>query len=141
MCAISSEEEDRWQSKEIDVVSRLVTLLSQRVEVDSSAVAIAALGVVKDVPASAADSMVIAIALSDRNNFSGIAVAAEAKPPAVRLRENESDRSLQILLPIKTLDDGPTWAAPLSSAGYPIVLGGDVEISDLMRWTRLLQTL
>lgn len=141
VCAISSEDDKRWQPKEIDVVSRLVTMLSQRVEVSPSAVAIASPGVIKDVPASAADSMVVAIALSDRKNFSGIAVGADAKPPAVRLRENEPDRSLEILLPIESVEDGPTWMAPLMGAGYPFALGGEVEIADLLRWTRLLQTL
>jgi S1-C subfamily serine protease len=139
ICAIASKEEKRWQPSEIDVVSRMATMLAQRVPVSVSAVA--ATGVLKDVDASAADSMVIAIALSDRKNFAGIAVAADAKPPAVRLRENEPDQSLEILMPISDLEDGPTWLAPLTKAGYPIALGGEVELDDLLRWTRLLQTL
>ncbi|MCA9135794.1 MAG: PDZ domain-containing protein [Planctomycetales bacterium] len=139
ICAVSSEDEKRWQQKEIDVVSRMATLLSQRVSV--GAIAVASTGVMKDVDASAADSMVIAIALSDRKNFSGIAVSADTKPPAVRLRENEPDRSLEILIPIDSLDEGPTWLAPLATAGYPISLGGKCELADLLRWVRLLQTI
>ncbi|KAA5540232.1 PDZ domain-containing protein [Roseiconus nitratireducens] len=141
VCAICSEDEKRWQPTEIDIVSRMVTMLSQRLPIGGPATAIAAPGAIKGVDASAADSMVIAIALSDRGNFSGIAVSAETRPPAVRLRENEPDRSLEILMPIKSLDDGPTWLAPLVGAGYPVALGGDNELSDLLRWTRLLQTI
>nr|WP_286177749.1 PDZ domain-containing protein [Rhodopirellula sp. JC639] len=139
VCAICSEDEQRWQQKEIDVISRMTTLMAQRVPISASAVA--ANGALKDTAASAADSMVIAIALSDRKNFSGIAVAADAKPPAVRLRENEPDRALEIMLPIDSLDDGPTWLAPLATAGYPISLGGDTGPDDLLRWVRLLQTI
>ncbi|PAY17286.1 deoxyribonuclease HsdR [Rhodopirellula sp. SM50] len=139
VCAVCSEDEQRWQQKEIDVVSRMATLMAQRVPVLVSAVA--ANGAIKDTPASAADSMVIAMALSDRKNFAGIAVSASAKPPAVRLRENEPDRALEIMLPIESLDNGPTWLAPLATAGYPISLGGETEIDDLLRWVRLLQTI
>ncbi|MCS7467949.1 PDZ domain-containing protein [Stieleria sp. ICT_E10.1] len=139
VCAVCSEDEQRWQQKEIDVVSRMATLMAQRVPVLVSAVA--ANGAIKDTAASAADSMVIAMALSDRKNFAGIAVSANAKPPAVRLRENEPDRALEIMLPIESLDNGPTWLAPLATAGYPISLGGETEIDDLLRWVRLLQTI
>ncbi|MCO8120198.1 PDZ domain-containing protein [Stieleria sp. TO1_6] len=139
VCAVCSEEDSRWQQNEIDVVSRMATLMSQRVPI--AVTAVAAGGALDDASASAADSMVVAIALSDRKNFSGIAVSAKTKPPAVRLRENEPDRSLEILLPIESLDDGPTWLAPLKSAGYPISLGGKIEPSDLLRWVRLLQTI
>ncbi|MDV6028727.1 MAG: PDZ domain-containing protein [Phycisphaera sp. RhM] len=139
VCAVCSEDEQRWQQKEIDVVSRMATLMAQRVPVLVSAVA--ANGAIKDTPASAADSMVIAMALSDRKNFAGIAVSANAKPPAVRLRENEPDRALEIMLPIESLDNGPTWLAPLANAGYPVSLGGETEIDDLLRWVRLLQTI
>lgn len=139
VCAVCSEDDQRWQQKEIDVVSRMATLMAQRVPVAVSAVAAA--GAVKDVAASAADAMVIAIALSDRKNFAGIAVSADTKPPAVRLRENEPDHALSILVPIDSLDDGPTWLAPLATAGYPIVLGGENDRGDLLRWVRLLQTI
>ena len=139
VCAICSEDENRWQPKEIDVVSRMATMLAQRVPV--AVTAVAAPGVLRGVSASAADSMVIAIALSDRKNFAGVAVSDESKPPAVRLRENEPDRSLQILMPIGSIDDGPAWLAPLVSSGYPIATGEDIEPSDLLRWVRLLQTI
>lgn len=139
VCAVCSEDEKRWQQKEIDVVSRMATLMAQRVPVQVTAVA--STGAVKGVGASAADSMVMAIALSDRKNFAGISVSADTKPPAVRLRENEPDQSLEILLPIKSLDDGPTWLAPLAAAGYPVALGGENDVADLLRWVRLLQTI
>lgn len=139
VCAICSEDAKRWQQKEIDVVSRMATLMTQRVAI--SVAAVAAPGAIKDVDASAADSMVIAIALSDRKNFAGIAVSKNTKPPAVRLRENEPDRALEILVPIDSIDDGPTWLAPLAAAGYPITLGGENSLADLLRWVRLLQTI
>jgi S1-C subfamily serine protease len=139
VCAVCSEDEKRWQQKEIDVVSRMATLLSQRVPI--SVTALAATGTVKDVEASAADSMVIAIALSDRKNFAGVALSEEAKPPAVRLRENEPDRALEILVPIDSISDGPTWLTPIAAAGYPVSLGGEITPADLLRWARLLQTI
>lgn len=139
VCAVCSEDEKRWQQKEIDVVSRMATLMAQRVPLQVTAVA--ASGALDGVGASAADSMVVAIALSDRKNFAGVAISEDTKPPAVRLRENEPDQALELLLPIESLDDGPTWLAPLTSAGYPITLGGKLESSDLLRWTRLLQTI
>ncbi|MCC9602420.1 PDZ domain-containing protein [Stieleria sp. JC731] len=137
--AICSEDEQRWQPTEIDVVSRMTTMMGQRVPV--AATAIASTAATADGKPTAADSMVIAMALSDRKNFDGIAVSDQARPPAVRLRENEPDRSLQILMPIKSLDDGPTWLSPLSKSGYPITLGGELGIDDLLRWARLLQTI
>lgn len=139
VCAVCSEDEKRWQPNEIDVVSRMATLMAQRVPINVTA--LASTGAIKEVDASAADAMVIAIALSDRKNFSGIAVSADTKPPAVRLRENEPDRALEILMPIDSLSDGPTWLAPLTNAGYPVALGGQLELADLLRWVRLLQTI
>jgi hypothetical protein len=139
VCAVCSEDEKRWQQDEVDVVSRMATLLAQRVPV--ATMAVAAPGVVEGVGASAADSMVIAIALSDRKNFAGAAVSENAKPPAVRLRENEPDNPLELLMPIDALENGPTWLAPLSKAGYPVTLGGEVQLGDLLRWVRLLQTI
>ncbi|MEO1528727.1 MAG: PDZ domain-containing protein [Planctomycetota bacterium] len=139
--AVASEDEKRWKPAEVDVVSRTAKTALQRVTVDPSGVALASVGAVDGVDASAADSMVIAIALSDRKVFSGIAVSGDARPPAVRLRQNEPDAALQILVPIESLDDGPTWLAPLAGAGYPIILGGKNTAEDLLRWTRLLQTM
>ncbi|OYP34562.1 hypothetical protein CGZ80_14320 [Rhodopirellula sp. MGV] len=139
VCAICSEDDQRWQPKEIDVVSRMTTMMAQRVQV--GATAIASLAAVKGVKPTAADSMVIAMALSDRKNFDGIAVSDQARPPAVRLRENEPDRSLQILLPIKSVDEGPTWLTPLADSGYPVTIGGELRFKDLFRWARLLQTI
>lgn len=139
VCAICSEDDQRWQPKEIDTISRMTTLMAQRIPV--GAIGIAATGAIKGNKPSAADSMVIAMALSDRKNFDGIAVSDQTRPPAVRLRENEPDRSLQLLLPIENVDDGPTWLAPLSKAGYPVTLGGELQFDDLLRWTRLLQSI
>ncbi|MEM6470261.1 MAG: PDZ domain-containing protein [Planctomycetota bacterium] len=136
--ALCSEEEKQWQSKEIDVVARMTTLLAQRVPVGDAALATD--GVLGNEP-TAADTMVIAIALSDRKQFTGIAFSADSKPPAVRLRENEPDHSIRLMLPIESVEDGPTWLAPLKANGYPIVLGGTLGKADLLRWTRLLQTL
>lgn len=135
--AICSEEEKQWQDKEIDVVSRMTTMLSQRVPVGPAA--LASEGALGLSDASAADTMVVAIALSDRKPFKGIAFSASAKPPAVRLRENEPDNALRLLLPIESFDEGPTWLTPLKTSGYPVVLGGLLDEQALLRWARLLQ--
>ncbi|MEL6106130.1 MAG: PDZ domain-containing protein [Planctomycetota bacterium] len=139
--AVASEDEKRWKPAEVDVVARTAKTAQQRVAVQPSAVALASAGAIAGVDASAADAMVIAIALSDRKVFAGISVSGEARPPAVRLRQNEPDAAMQILVPIDSLDDGPTWLAPLAGAGFPIILGGNSSSEDLFRWARLLQTI
>ena len=141
VCAVCSEDEKGWSPNEVDVVTRMTKTAMQRVPVDASAVAIAATGAIEGVDPSSADSMAIAVALSSQKLFSGISISAQAKPPAVRLRENEPDHSIQILMPIESLDDGPVWLAPLTRFGYPILLGGKNELSSILRWTRLLQTI
>lgn len=141
LVAVASEDEKRWKPAEVDVVARTAKTAQQRVSVEPSAVALASAGAIAGVDASAADSMVIAIALSDRKIFTGISVSGEARPPAVRLRQNEPDTAMQILVPIDSLDDGPTWLAPLAGAGFPIILGGNNSSEDLFRWARLLQTI
>lgn len=137
VCAISCESEKGWESKEIDVVARLVSLMLQRVTVGS--IGLSTYGVTNGDKTSSADTLAIAMGLSDRSQFNGIAVSAKTKPPAVRLRENQPESALRLLLPIESADDAPTWSAPLKQAGYPIETAGGLNRTSLLNWVRLLQ--
>ncbi len=141
VCAIAPAENERWKPKEIDVVSRFVAAVLKNVEIEKSAVAVAAAGALEGGKPEAADSMALAVAISASETFFGVAISHEARPPAVRLRENEADASLQLLLPIKSADDLPTWGTALQKTGYPIVFGGAMDGDRLLRWVRLLQAI
>ncbi|MGB7344106.1 MAG: PDZ domain-containing protein [Pirellulaceae bacterium] len=142
VCAIAPAENERWQPQEIDVVSRFaVAILKKESSIESSAVAVAAAGALSDGKAEAADSMALAVAISASETFFGVAISHEARPPAVRLRENEADASLQLLLPIESADDLPTWGTALEKAGYPIIFGGATDGDRLLKWVRLLQSI
>lgn len=137
VCAVSCESEKGWESKEIDVVARFVSLMLQRVTVGS--IGLATYGVTNGDKTSSADTLAIAMGLSDRSEFNGIAVSAKTKPPAVRLRENQPESALRLLLPIGSPDDAPTWSTPLQQAGYPIETAGELNRTKLLNWVRLLQ--
>tara|TARA_R110002049_G_scaffold2750_2_gene21451 strand:- start:233139 stop:235133 length:1995 start_codon:yes stop_codon:yes gene_type:complete len=141
VCAIASEDSERWQPKEIDVVSRFAAAAIKQAEISSAAVAVAAPGAMSDGKSEASDSMALAVALSAAETFRGVAASEKTRAPAVRLRENDAAQSLQILLPISSPDDAPPWATALKAAGYPIVRGGTVDKDALLRWVRLLQTI
>ncbi len=141
VCAIAPENNGRWQPKELDVVSRFAAAVLKKAPIEESAVAVAAAGALAGGKAEAADSMALAVAVSQSNRFFGVAISPETRPPAIRVGENEASASLQVLLPITSSDDLPTWAVPLEQSGYPIVLGGDVDRSTLLSWVRLLQAI
>ncbi|TWT79003.1 Periplasmic serine endoprotease DegP precursor [Planctomycetes bacterium CA13] len=141
VCAVAPESNERWQPKEIDTVARFVASIEKTQPIASSAVAIAASGALTGSKAGAADSMALAVAMSASRTFSGVAISAETRPPAVRLRENDAESSLQLLLPIGRNDDLPTWVPTLTKSGYPVQRGGEVEHGKLLRWVRLLQAI
>jgi len=68
-------------------------------------------------------------------------VSAKTRPPAVRLRENDAEASLQVLLPIAKQEDPPSWAPTLRKSGYPVIQAGEVDKETLLRWVRLLQAI
>ncbi|QDT12445.1 PDZ domain-containing protein [Planctomycetes bacterium K23_9] len=141
VCAIAPAADERWRSKEIDVVSRFAGAILKKVTIEESAVAVAASGALDGGKAEAGDSMALAVAISASETFFGVAISHEARPPAVRLRENEADASLQLLLPIKSADDLPTWGTALQKSGYPVVFGGATDSQRLLKWVRLLQSI
>ncbi len=141
VCAIAPEDNRRWQPKEMELVGKHATAVLKKAPIDKSAVAVSAPGALAGGKAEAADSMAVAVSMSQSSTFFGVAVSPETRPPAVRLRENEPSASLQILLPIDSRDDLPPWGAGIERAGYPIVTGGEVNESSLLRWVRLLQAI
>lgn len=141
VCAIAPAGNERWRPKEIDVVSRFVASLMKKQSLEKSAVAIGAAGALEGGKPEAADSMALAVAISASERFFGVAIADKARPPAVKLRENEADASLQVLLPIKSIVEMPTWATALKNSGYPIVFGDAIDQEALLKWTRLLQAI
>jgi S1-C subfamily serine protease len=141
VCAIAPEDTRRWQQKEMEVVANFTAAVLKKAPIDRSAVAVAAAGALKGGSAEAADSMALAVAISQSSTFFGVAVSPKTRPPAMRLRENEPSASLQVLLPVKSTDDLPTWGAGIERGGYPIVLGGDLDGITLLHWVRLLQAI
>jgi hypothetical protein len=146
--AIASEDNARWQAKELQVVSSLAAAAMKKAPVDPSAIAVTTNSVIGNRKATAADSMAMAVAISQSKTFFGVAIAADTRPPAVRLRENEPSSSLQILMPISTQgsqanesEELPGWAQALKRSGYPIVVGDKVDDAKLLRWCRLLQAI
>ena len=141
ICAIAAEDPARWQPKELQVVANFAAAAMKKASIASSAVAVGTTRALSDGKATAADSMAVAVAISQSEIFFGVAISASSRPPAVRLRENEPSTSLQILMPIKSNDDLPSWGTAIRSAGYPVVLGGEVSEQSLLRWVRLLQSI
>ncbi|WP_345689345.1 PDZ domain-containing protein [Novipirellula caenicola] len=141
VCAVAAEDNQRWQPKEIEVISRFVASIQKTSAIEPMAVAVAAPGAISGAKAEAADSMALAVAMSASRTFYGVAVSAKTRPPAVRLRENDAEASLQVLLPIERNAEPPTWAPTLKKSGYPVVQAGDVDKETLLRWVRLLQAI
>ncbi|TWU34564.1 Periplasmic serine endoprotease DegP precursor [Novipirellula aureliae] len=141
VCAVMPESNERWQPKEIEVMAKFAASIQKSQSIDPQSVAIASPAAVAGGKAAAADSMAVAVALSSNHTFYGVAVAAKTRPPAVRLRENDAEASLQILLPIASKDELPTWAPTLQKTGFPVVRGGEVTQEDLLTWVRGLQAI
>jgi S1-C subfamily serine protease len=139
--AIAPEDNGRWQPKELEVVARFAAAAMQKAPIDDSAVSVAAAGALTGNKAEAADSMALAVAISQSTTFFGVAVSSDSRPPAVRVRENEPTASLQLLLPVEPAEDLPSWTAPLIAGGYPIVRGGKIDQAKLLQWVRLLQSI
>lgn len=141
VCAIAPEDTRRWQPKEVEVVANFAAAIMKKAPIDKAAVAVAASGALAGGSAEAADSMALAVAISQSHTFFGVAVSAKTRPPALRMRENEPSASLQLLLPIESEDDLPAWSAGFPRGGYPVVRGGAVDGISLLRWVRLLQAI
>lgn len=141
VCAVASEEPSKWQPKELQTLGNFASAVLKKTSVNPNCVAIAAMGAISGNDATAADAMAVAASISQSETFFGVAVSEKTRPPAVRLRENEPASSLQILVPVDSEDDLPSWGPAIQRAGYPIVLGGDLQMEDLLRWVRTLQAI
>ncbi len=141
VCAVAPEDPQRWQPKELDVIAKFAAAVLKKAPIDPAAVAVATAGSLAEGTVSAADSMALAVAISQSSSFFGVAVSAETRPPAVRLRENEPASSLQVLMPVESEDGLPTWTAAIKQAGYPIIYGGKLDQQSLLNWVRRLQAI
>lgn len=141
VCAVAPESDERWQPREIEILSRLAAAALKQAPIEPSAVAVASAGVSSGGRAGAADSMALAASVAAQRQFFGAAVSAQTRPVAMRLRSNDPSASLQILLPVDSEDELPSWAAPMQQAGYPIVLGGALGRTDLLIWVRAIQVI
>lgn len=139
--AIAPEDNSRWQAQEIEVIGRMVAAVRKRLPIDASAVAIAAGGGLATGSAEAGDSMALAVAMTESRTFAGVAVSAKTRPPMIRIRENDPAAPLQLLLPIGSDEELPSWAKPLVGRGYPIVRGEAASRETLLRWTWCLQAI
>ena len=113
----------------------------KKTTIDPTAVAVAAPGAISGTGAEAADSMALAVAVSQSSTFFGVSVSPMTRSPAMRVKENDPSSSLQILLPISSEKERPEWSTAIQKAGYPVVLGGDTDAITLLNWVRLLQAI
>ncbi|MCH1496869.1 MAG: PDZ domain-containing protein [Rubripirellula sp.] len=141
VCAIAAEDQQRWQPKEVEVVARFAASLTKQYPINPEAVAVATGGALQGGDGDAADSMALAVALSQRQTFCGVSVSTKTQPPRLRLPENEGEGGFQLLLSAPVGSELPEWTSPLLRAGYPVVLGGEVDVDKILRWVRLLQTM
>ena len=141
VCAIAAEDQQRWLPKEVDVIGRFATSMIKQFAIEPQAVAISTLGALAGGDGDAADSMTLAVALAQRQLFHGASVSIKARPPRIRLPENEGEGSFQLLLSLDKAETIPPWAKPLKKAGYPVVRAEDVDRFMLLRWVRLLQAI
>ncbi len=142
VCAIAPEDSRRWQPKELEIVGSLTAaVIKQQPGIDPASVAVAASGALAGGSGEAADAMALAVAISQSSTFFGVAVSPKTRPPGVRLRENEASASLQLLLPLDVGEELPPWSATVQRAGYPVVRGGQITNSSLLKWVRLLQSI
>ncbi|EMI42995.1 S1C family serine protease [Rhodopirellula sp. SWK7] len=144
ICLIASEDEERWQLSEIDAVSKLTTAAIKRSGADPHAVSVIGVGVLSGQTAEQTkasgpgDSMALAVSLSTDNLYGGVAIPANTKPPAVRLRRDAPMRLLRVLVSSPPNDELPSWTETLGRLGCPVQTTGDMDREGLMNWCRSL---
>ncbi|MDB4540295.1 hypothetical protein N9250_01270, partial [bacterium] len=141
ICAIAPEDSRRWQPKELNAVGNFAAAVMKKASINPNAVAVAAPGAISGTDAEAADSMALAVAISQSSTFFGVSVSPKTRSPAIRIKENDPSASLQMLLPISSEKDLPDWSLAIQKSGYPVVLGGDTDTITLLNWIRLLQAI
>ncbi len=141
VCAVAPQDNERWRPAEIEVVTTLAAQLIKQYAIEPAAVAVATEGAMTGKDSGAADSMAVAVAISEKRTFSGAAVNLKTRPPAVRVTENDPAMPLQFVLSVKEPSEMPTWAAPLQKAGYPIISAETLDQEQLLIWVRLLQAI
>ncbi|HBV64193.1 MAG TPA: deoxyribonuclease HsdR [Rhodopirellula sp.] len=141
VCAIAPEDSRRWQPKEINVIGNFAAAVMKKAPINPNAVAVAAPGAISGTEAEAADSMALAVAISQSSTFFGVSVSPKTRSPAIRIKENDPSASLQVLLPLSSEKNVPEWSLAIKKAGYPVVLGGDTDSTTLLNWVRLLQAI
>jgi len=141
LCAIAPEDARRWQPKELNAIANFAAAVIKKAPINPTAVAVAAPGAISGIDAEAADSMALAVAISQSSTFFGVSVSPKTRSPAVRLKENDPSAALQFLLPVSADQELPEWSLAIQRMGYPIVRGGDTTILKLLNWVRLLQAI
>ena len=141
ICAVAPEDSRRWQPKEINAIGNFAAAVMKKAPINPNAVAVAAPGAISGTDAEAADSMALAVAVSQSSTFFGVSVSPKTRSPAMRVKENDPSSSLQILLPLSSEKELPEWSRAIKKAGYPVVLGGDTDTTALLNWVRLLQAI
>ena len=141
ICAVAPEDSRRWQPKEINAIGNFAAAVMKKAPINPNAVAVAAPGAISGTDAEAADSMALAVAVSQSSTFFGVSVSPKTRSPAMRVKENDPSASLQILLPVASEKELPEWSRGIKKAGYPVVLGGETDMTTLLNWVRLLQSI
>ncbi|WP_168565731.1 trypsin-like peptidase domain-containing protein [Crateriforma spongiae] len=141
VCVVAAESDQGWKPKEIDLIDRIAAAVIKRTGVASTAVAIGSVSGAIGGDAGPADAMALAAGLSLVHRFGGIALSDKTRPPAIRVKENDPETAVHVLLPISDDDSLPTWGTALRRAGYAIINAKPLDRAGLLRWVRQLQAI
>jgi hypothetical protein len=82
-------------------------------------------------------SLAMAAAILRPGTFQGLTIRNDARPPGIRLRENEASSALQMWIVPGEDPDPPAWKEPLEKLGYPVFIGQS-DPGAILAWGRSL---
>ncbi|QDS92296.1 Periplasmic serine endoprotease DegP precursor [Roseimaritima multifibrata] len=132
VAVVASASEQRWTPAEAQDIGRAAAQLGKQLNLTRNAI-----GVSGD-SQGPSFAMALVVAITQKEAVSGVATTTDIKPPAIRLRENDPESSLQIALPLTVKAELPPWAGGLPRLGFPIVRISDLTPSSVLHWVRTL---
>ena len=118
ICAVAPEDTRRWQPKEINAIGNFAAAVMKKTTVNPMAVAVAAPGAISGTGAEAADSMALAVAVSQSATFAGVSVSATTRSNACQREQSifiaagapvSSEELAGVLPSTSGLPRGPWW--------------------------------
>jgi hypothetical protein len=131
VCLVAPAAEDRWSGEEIDLPRRLAAAIRQNLKIDPVRQVIGGIG------KGSGASLAMAAAILRPGTFQGLTIRNDARPPGIRLRENEASSALQMWIVPGEDPDPPAWKEPLEKLGYP-VFNGQSDPGAILAWGRSL---